>query len=148
MNSKIFISGHRDLTIDEFNVHYIPIINQYINWLDTHSPITGNKTLTFYIGDCEGCDEMSLNYIVNHINKNSTKNIYINLCKLNYKFDGQNENIPNNEFINIIDKFNTHEERDTYMTLNSLYDILWIRHGKWDSGTAQNFVKRHWLKNI
>jgi hypothetical protein len=31
------------------------------------------------------------------------------------------------------------------MTLNTEADILYVRPGKWDSGTAQNYVKRLWL---
>jgi hypothetical protein len=32
------------------------------------------------------------------------------------------------------------------MTNNTMFDILWIRPNEWTSGTAQNFVRRHWLK--
>jgi hypothetical protein len=34
------------------------------------------------------------------------------------------------------------------MTENTSYDILWVREGEWASGTAQNFVRRHFHSKL
>ena len=141
IHTKIFISGHRNITEEEFKTNYIYLIQSYMNWAASSSPL-GYKHLTFYIGDCIGCDTIALDYIVNYINEYNTDNVDVKLCMLKESFDGQNTNIPNNKYVEIIKEFTTHEERDTYMTENTMYDVLWVREGEWDSGTAQNFVRR------
>ena len=142
IHNKIFISGHRNITEEEFRTNYIHQINTYLNWASTSS-LLDYKHLTFYIGDCIGCDTMAINYITNYIIENHLDNVDIKLCMLTETFDGQNTTIYNNNFIDIVKQFNTHEERDCYMTENTTNDILWVREGKWASGTAQNFVRRH-----
>lgn len=145
INYKLFISGHRDLTQDEFNDIYIPPILKYIEWLnEDHSHIFDKKSLTFYIGDCSGCDEMAIQYITDNILP-KYDNIYLIICCCSFEFEGKKEYKFDNKNISIINSFDSHEERDTYMTLNTDADLLYIRPGKWDSGTAQNFVKRVWM---
>jgi hypothetical protein len=68
------------------------------------------------------------------------------ICSLKEPFEGQIDyNLCYNDNITVIKEFDTHEDRDTYMTVNTNYDILWIRQNEWASGTAQNFVRRNWL---
>lgn len=145
INYKVFVSGHRDLSKEEFDTIYVSPINQYIDWLNLdQSSFFSSKKLTFYVGDCDGCDNMVINYIVNNILPNN-KNAYLNICTCDFDFDGKcsyNFDDPN---ISIISGFKTHEERDTYMTIETHVDLLYIRPNKWDSGTAQNFVRRVWL---
>ena len=132
-----FLSGHRDITQDEFNKHYNKI-DLYLR-----ERLTDDELIkyTFYIGDCFGFDLMAFKHIYNnYINNKALKQIVIcimdnNECSSNYDY-------PTHEKIKIIRGFKSHEERDCYMTENSKYDILWVRDGKWDSGTAQNFVRR------
>lgn len=138
---SVFISGHRNITQEEFTKYYTEEIDSFLRWVDKESSL-GSKSLTFYIGDCIGCDSMAINYIADYITKHNTSNINIKLCMLCDTFSGQNNTIYNNKYIKIIKKFNTHEERDCYMTENTTYDILWVREGCWDSGTAQNYVRR------
>lgn len=147
IHTKIFISGHRNITEEEFNTNYIHLIHTYLKWAITSSPL-GYKHLTFYIGDCIGCDTMAINYIINYINKNNLDNVDIKLCMLTESFEGQNNTTYDNKFIEVVKQFNTHEERDCYMTENTSYDILWVREGEWASGTAQNFVRRHFHSKL
>ena len=145
INYKIFISGHRDLSKDEFNSIYVCLINQYIDWLNIdQSNLFTSKKLTFYVGDCDGCDSMAIEYIVNNVLPNNP-DTYLTICTCDFDFEGKQSYNFDNSNINIINGFKSHEERDTYMTRETQVDLLYIRAGKWDSGTAQNFVKRIWL---
>ena len=45
-----FISGHRDLTDEEFAEHYIPVLSKIIE---------DDLFADFVVGDCEGCDKMA-----------------------------------------------------------------------------------------
>ena len=49
-----FISGHRDLTQEEFNEHYAPCIYQII---------LEDSFADFCVGDWEGCDSMFITCI-------------------------------------------------------------------------------------
>ena len=44
--------------------------------------------------------------------------------------------------------FTTDVERDSAMTKHSDYDIAFIRPNKYNSGTAQNILRRYELKNL
>ena len=131
--TSIFVSGHRDLTEKEFNFYYLRYLQQSI-------PTVSGIPVHFYVGDCKGCDEMVINAIYNLIIKGA--NIYLTICKLKNSFPDQIKKFPVHPNIEVIDKFNSHEDRDTYMTEYTDIDILWVREGKWDSGTAQNYVRR------
>lgn len=143
LHRKVFISGHRNISTKEFDEHYKSKIDHFILWAKwSESYLDGPKMLTFYIGDCEGCDKMAIYYIISKL----CHNIKLVICSLKESFEGQIDyTLCANDNITVIKDFNTHEERDTYMTVNTNYDILWIRQNEWSSGTAQNFVRRNWL---
>jgi hypothetical protein len=146
IDTHVFISVHRNITPKEFNYNYIDKIQSFFNWVSKESSVA-EKHLTFYIGDCNGCDKLASDFIVNYIITENVKNISVVLCRMVYPFDGQNKLLQTNyDFIKILTQFKTHEERDCFMTENTEYDILWVREGEWDSGTAQNFVRRHFHK--
>lgn len=143
---NVFISGHRDITNEEFDKYYIKQIQGYVNWLKTdHSNFFNDKSLIFYVGDCDGCDCIAINYIINEILP-LDNNIKLVICTCDFNFDGKQTYNFNNSNISIIGGFKSHEERDSYMTKSTDADLLWIRQGKWDSGTAQNYVKRVWME--
>ena len=80
-------------------------------------------------------------------------NIKLVVCSLKEEFDGQTnyDYLEENDSLNritTIKEFNSHEERDCYMTEQTEFDILWVREGEWTSGTAQNFVRRNFHKTI
>lgn len=148
IKTNIFISGHRNITRSEFDTHYTKLIDQYIEWAKNKSHL-GDKRLTFYVGDCEGCDKMAVFYLLDKL----CDNIKLVVCSLKEEFDGQTnyDYLEENDSLNritTIKEFNSHEERDCYMTEQTEFDILWVREGEWASGTAQNFVRRNFHKTI
>lgn len=49
-----FISGHRDLTQEEFDANYVPALEDAID-----NGQTTWEDCEFVVGDCKGCDEMA-----------------------------------------------------------------------------------------
>lgn len=123
-NRTFFISGHRDITEEEFNNIYVPKIREaYCEY-----------NAKFIIGDYEGVDIMAQNYLLDVLKINP---INIIICHMFDKPKNTNKNI-----INLIGGFKTDEERDSYMTNHSDEDIAFIRKGKINSGTEQNILRR------
>lgn len=120
-----FISGHRDLTENEFEFYYIPIINQIIS---------ENSEAKFIVGDCEGCDIMSQNYLVNIIDDISKITVY---CV------GDTPRNVNSNIIYIKNGFNNDREKDFAMTKSSFQDIAMVRNPEKWSGTGENILRRH-----
>ena len=61
-----FISGHRDITPEEFEKFYVPAIVDVIDTYDNNY-----DDCEFVVGDCRGCDEMAANFIANYIKENT-----------------------------------------------------------------------------
>lgn len=119
---KFFISGHRDLTQEEFNRLYTPTILEVLQ---------EDPTCEFVIGDYEGVDSMAQHLLSNHVDKVTVYHMFDtprNLINPNFKTVGG---------------FTSDEERDAAMTRDSDYDIAFVRKGKRNSGTAQNIVRRY-----
>lgn len=111
-----FISGHRDLTWQEFAKWYAPVISMLYR--------SGNQ---FVVGDCEGCDEMARELLREL--QADYKVYYASPHPLG-KYDP-------------FYAFKTDIERDEAMTKASDYDLAYLRDNtKWDSGTAQNILRR------
>lgn len=120
-----FISGHGNLTFEEFITQYKPLIDDAIE--SNHS---------FVVGDFRGCDILAQEYLKN---KTSKVTVYHCFDKPRYKVD----------FVDLLSKkwkykkgFQSDLERDTAMTINSDYDIAWVKIGKENSGTANNIKRR------
>lgn len=124
-----FISGHRDLTVEEFESNYAPIIIKALS-LDSN----------FVVGDYEGCDIMAQNYLVNTLNISPEK------IKVFHMFTSPRNINP--KITQTVGGFTTDVERDSAMTKHSDYDIAFIRANKYNSGTAQNILRRYELKNL
>lgn len=124
-----FISGHRDLTVEEFESNYAPIIIKALS-LDSN----------FVVGDYEGCDIMAQNYLVNTLNVSPEK------IKVFHMFTSPRNINP--KITQTVGGFTTDVERDSAMTKHSDYDIAFIRPNKYNSGTAQNILRRYELKNL
>ena len=60
-----FISGHRDLTQEEFDANYVPAIEEAID-----NGQTTWEDCEFIVGDCKGCDQMAAEYIAKYIEEN------------------------------------------------------------------------------
>jgi len=119
-----FISGHRNITDDEFMTHYSSKINEALR----------DPNASFVVGECDGVDSKAQkfligkteNLIVYHIGNEPVNNIG------NWKTKGG---------------YNNHIERDSAMTKDSDIDIFWIRNWGENSGTEQNILRRKQIKN-
>lgn len=123
-----FVSGHRDLTKEEFEEHYVPRINDVIN---------RDNCVNFVVGDWEGCDFLFMNYIQKF---EDYEYGYITIyCVQESRigcFDHKTVGIR---------YCDTYDECDAAMTEDSDFDIAWIRPGKEDSHTAMNIKRRYGL---
>lgn len=133
INNIYFISGHRNLSEDEFINYYIPEIDNIIS---------NDNTSRFIIGDCDGCDIMAQNYLFDSVGYNKDY-ITIYTC---IRENGQSFVNPN--ATNIIDGFPNDIERDIAMTKNSHYDVAYVRNNMELSGTAQNILRRKMFKYL
>lgn len=119
-----FISGHRDITEDEFNAQYANRISHIIET---------DASAQFVVGDYYGVDVMAQKYlsqfvadvIVYHMFQTPRNNPHA------YKTIGGFEN---------------DHDRDGAMTMVSDMDIAWVRPGREGSGTDQNLARRR-VKN-
>lgn len=125
-----FISGHRDLTNEEFEAHYRP----WINIVCAEDPFA-----SFVVGDCEGCDTMAVEYIVSRPNFTQEIDVY---CVESPKMKPFGEDLKNFENIHIHIK-QDYDVCDRTMTKLSDFDIAWIRPGKEHSHTADNIKRRY-----
>lgn len=128
-----FISGHRDLSYEDFEKYYIPVIDKVIR-------IEGDDA-KFVVGDCEGVDKFAMDYVFSK-----------DICHITiYHMFTEPRNIPKattRVLLDVLDfrgGFESNEERDSAMTRDSDFDIAFIKDGRWDSGTAQNIKRRHGL---
>ncbi len=107
-----FISGHTNLTKEEFNKHYKPLLDNIIN---------DNNTNSFVIGNSEGADKMAFQYLI-------SKGISIdNITIYYFSKNNQEDNFYFHYKPKIIQGFTSYEKRDAAMTNASDKDILWIR---------------------
>lgn len=121
-----FISGHRDITEEEF-IKYKHIIRKIDCQYDAR----------YIIGDYHGVDIMAQNYLLDTLKINP---LFVTVCHMHDKPRNVNDKV-----INLIGGFKTDEERDSFMTNHSDCDIAFIRPDKTNSGTAQNIIRRHLL---
>jgi len=114
-----FISGHRDATREEFEEHYIPMIDTAISC-----------GYSFVVGNYPGIDYMAQEYLLER-------------CKDRVRVFHMYTD-PTGVILGLqtTGGFLTDEDRDTAMMLLSDYDIAWVRDGRSDSGTAQNIRRR------
>ena len=120
---NIFISGHLDLTEEEFEEHYAPLIQKHIDAGDN-----------FVIGDAKGCDLMAQNYISKNADFSKGDRVFV------YHMHGKPRYNPND--FPAEGGFKTDSERDIGMTDDSDMDIAWVRPGREKSGTAKNLARR------
>lgn len=117
---KYFISGHRNITDNEFNDIYIPLLDNAL--LD--------KNASFVVGDYDGVDAMAQIYLIGKTNKVSVYHI------------GKHP-MNNLNGWDTIGMFNDDIDRDSTMTRDSEEDIAWIRNPGDMTGTEQNIVRRN-----
>lgn len=109
-----FISGHVDISEQEFEAHYIPKIDEAIE--------VGHH---FVVGSANGADRMTLEYLYK-------KNVNANrvTCYIYERDLGRHSRriteVRDTGF-NTYDDFTSYTSRDAYMTNLSDYDIAWVR---------------------
>ena len=127
-----FISGHRDLTQEEFDKYYVPKITRVMD----EDPFAD-----FVIGDWEGCDKMALEYILSQESYGYISIYCVGQCRIKpFGYDATNFE---RTFINF---YTSYDDCDATMTQDSDFDIAWIRPGREDSHTAMNIKRRYYGK--
>ena len=127
ISKTYFISGHRDITENEFE-KYKESLQEILN---------ETPDAMFIMGDYHGVDIMAQNYLIEELNVNPL-NITV------YHMLDNPRNI-NSNITNLIGGFESDEERDAAMTTNSFKDIAFVRNHTELSGTAQNILRRKLL---
>lgn len=122
-----FISGHLDLTPDEFEEHYRPQIDKALQ-----------DGCLFVIGDARGCDDMTQRYI--------RRNGFDDYMAIYHMFEKPRHAIGIRA--RLVGGFQSDKERDAAMTDASDFDIAWVRPGREESGTARNLERRKKLKSL
>lgn len=134
-----FISGHRDITQEEFQKNYVPEIV-------SHAISSG----WFVVGDCSGCDKMAAE-LIRDLAQTLPNAIHLTIFHMfdTPRFELELNHARNPESsIDYMGYYKTDIERDSAMTQESDFDIAFIRDkSKWKSGTAQNLYRRHLMKN-
>lgn len=111
---RIFISGHLDLTIDEFNLHYAPLIEK--EW---------EAGSSFVVGDARGADVMAQERL-------GSLGAQVTI----YHMFASPRNNPCG--FPIVGGFVSDADRDIAMINASDRTLAWVRPGREKSGTAQN----------
>jgi hypothetical protein len=112
-----FVSGHLDLTEEEFQTHYAPRIDKALQ--------AGEK---FVVGDARGGDAMAQKYLYG---KTTEAVVYHMLTSPRI-----NAGFPT------LGGFQSDAERDRQMTADSDQDIAWVRPGREKSGVQANLNRR------
>lgn len=124
-----FISGHRDLTWEEFAKWYAPAISKAFH---------EDKDASFVVGDCEGADRMAQDYLM--AVGVDPRNVMVFSMSKRPRYGA-------NIRMHVAGGYENDIKRDEAMTSASHRDIAFVRKGKEDSGTAQNIIRR-WTRNL
>lgn len=124
--NTFFISGHRNITEDEFNMFYKSRIE------DT---VITNEGCKFVIGDCVGVDIMAQNFLIEALN--------VSPDRITVYHKGEKPEFVNDKITNLVGGFADDIEKDRAMTLASIEDIAYVRNCMELTGTAQNILRRY-----
>jgi len=119
-----FVSGHLDLTEEEFETHYKNKLIESMN----------DESHYFVVGDARGCDLMAQQILIKIPDRVTVFHMF--------------ESPRNNLGFKSIGGFGSDEERDEAMTLKSDSDIAWVKPGRERSGTARNLLRRFFLTEL
>ena len=134
------VSGHLDLTPEEFARYYIP-------WIEA-----ARAGARFVVGDALGADAMFIDYAEEH---QLDVVVYRRSADLGFERSESQEVDRAQPIIHMfaaprrtapgaptVGGYTTDEERDAAMTAASDADIAWVRPGREHSGTAKNLKRR------
>lgn len=117
MSQVHYVSGHLDLTDEEFAAHYAPLLRD---------AMTRNEA--FVVGDARGADEMAQRVLVGYAH-----------VTVFHMFVSPRNNLG---AFPTRGGFTSDGTRDAAMTEASTADIAWVRPGREKSGTARNVQRR------
>lgn len=117
MADVYFISGHLDLTDEEFVEQYVPRLNKALG-----------EGASFVVGDARGADQKAQAYLARLTKAVTVYHMF--------------ESPRNNEGFPTSGGFTSDDARDTQMTKDSTRDIAWVRPGRERSGTQRNLNRR------
>ena len=121
---RYFVSGHRDLTQEEFDRHYVYLLDRVL---------ADDPYAEFVVGDWEGLDTMFVKYMEEYYTDVRIRIFYV-----------YEPRIPEGEFNEYrFHECNSYDDCDETMTRHSNFDIAWIRPGREDSHTAKNIKRRY-----
>jgi len=123
-----FISGHRDITEDEFERNYKITLEGIVNEV---------PDCRFVVGDCQGADIMAQNYLLDVLD--------VDPDRITVYYVGDRARNLNPKVCNIMCGFENDREKDAAMTAASSVDIAFVRNNTEISGTAENILRRHML---
>lgn len=118
MSLVVFVSGHLDLTEEEFSAHYEPAILE-----------AGRQGHRFVVGDARGADLLFQRFAQR---EGLGVTVYHMLERPRHNVGG----------FATVGGFPSDEARDAAMTKASSLDIAWVRPGREKSGTARNLARR------
>lgn len=114
----IFVSGHLDLTAEEFAEHYAPRL------------LSACLDAVFHVGDARGADTMAQTFLAA---QGARVVVY-------HMFDTPRNCV--NDHFQLVGGFISDNERDKAMTAATTEDVAWVRPGREKSGTARNLKQR------
>jgi hypothetical protein len=117
---RYFVSGHLDLTREEFDAHYVPALVETLQ---------RDALATFVVGDARGADLMAQEWL-----------FQAGVPVTVYHMLTSPRNNPHG--FQTCGGFETDDDRDHAMTAASDRDIAWVRPGRERSGTRRNIVRR------
>ena len=123
-----FISGHRNITEDEFEMNYKIALENVVNNI---------PDCRFVVGDYYGVDIMAQNYLIDVLGVEPERITVYHMLEAP-------RNI-NPKITNTVGGFESDRDRDAAMTLASSDDIAFVRDNTKISGTAENILRRHLL---
>lgn len=119
-SKTVMVSGHTDLSKEEFDTYYVPELKASIA-----------KGESFVVGGADGCDKMTQEFLSNYPEVNAT--IYDK---------GTQKNVHCSRFGHI-NGFASYPLRDKAMTEASYRDIAYLhQYGGAASGTGANLLRR------
>lgn len=123
MKKIYFISGHRDITEEEFKEWYIPELTK-----------AAEEDSDFVVGDCSGVDSMAQDWLRDNLKHHFRVTVFHMFEKPRHLAS---------MLFNTSGGYDSDISRDSKMTESSDEDIAFIRKGRWTSGTAQNILRRY-----
>ena len=122
---NIFISGHLDLTDEEFAEHYVPRLQAAF-----HQGSNDLNRAVFHVGDARGADAMSQEFLHG-----------LGALVVVYHMLATPRNLHGRPY-DVVGGFTSDKDRDEAMTKATTEDIAWVRPGREKSGTARNLARR------